>query len=124
MTVFKDDNIPEFKRDLKKLNIPSINSDLKLFEKAFSALKSNLTGLVQISKLEKKGVYTPIFKARKFRCKSLNKGSKSGIRLTFAYIKEEDMVIYIEIYNKNRKENHDEGRIIKYFKGQKKSDIS
>ena len=115
MTDFDRTSIKEFSKELKKLKVRHIEKDLAVFEKAFEQDKERLTGLVQIPELEKKGVTIPIYKATKFRCKSMNMGSRSGIRLIFAYSVEEDKVTYIETYKKNNKENNDENRILKYF---------
>ena len=40
----------------------------------------------------------------------------SGLRLVCAYFKEEDKIVFIEIYHKNDKENEDRDRIVNYFK--------
>jgi len=120
MTLFDRDSVPEFSKDLRKLKIPSIEQDLTNFEKAFEVDKTKLTGVVQIPGLQGKGVSSSIYKATKFRCKFLQSGSKSGVRVIFAYGKEEDKLIYIEIYKKNQQTNHDESRILKYFKSSDK----
>ena len=123
LTTFHHDIVSEFLKDKKSLKIQEIDSDFRLFEQAFSALKIRLPGLVQISGLEKKGIRIPIYKARKFRCKSMNVGSNSGVRVILAYFKEKDTVVYIETYKKNSQENHDENRILKYFKGKIEKDF-
>ncbi len=115
MTEFDSTSISEFAKDKKRLKADSIDDDLETFEKAFEVDGTKLPGIIRISRLGKKGVNTPIYKARKFRCKSMGGGARSGVRLVFAYIKEDDKVFYIEIYKKNRKSNHDEKRIVKYF---------
>ena len=117
MTLFDYDSVPEFRKDIKKLRIPSIENDLILFQTAFSTDKTDITGLVRIPNLEKKGVKTPIYKARTFRCKFLNKGSRSGIRVILTYDIEQDKVTYIEIYKKkDDTTNHDEDRILRHFR--------
>jgi len=114
------DSIPEFEKDLKKLKkkYRTLSDDLEIFKSALEVDPRNLTGVVQIPLGEK--IKTDIYKARKFRCKSLKgKGSKSGIRVIYAYIPEEDKedkIIFIEIYYKGKKSNHDIKRIEKYFK--------
>jgi len=95
MTKFDDTSIHEFLKDKKKLKIRNINKDLKRFEYAFEVDKINLTGIVRIPGLVKKGVKIPIYKARKFRCKSLSKGSQSGIRIIFAYYKSENKLVSV-----------------------------
>lgn len=93
MTKFDDTSIHEFLRDKKKLKIRDIDKDLKRFEDAFKVDKTNLTGVMRISRLVKKGVKIPIYKAKKFRCKSLSKGSYSGIRIIFTYFESEDKLV-------------------------------
>jgi hypothetical protein len=38
------------------------------------------------------------------------------LRLIYAYFKEEERIVFIEIYHKNDKENEDRVRILEYFK--------
>jgi len=87
-----------------------IEKQLKLYHK----LKIDNKGVVQISNL---GIdYPQIYKARKFACKSLKStGSRSGIRIIYAYYEKEDMIEFIEIYYKGDKENEDRERIKKYY---------
>ena len=112
--------VDEFKKDLKKLNKKhkSLNNDLKsnFCEVLDSVLPNHLPGTPRISGLGEK-VKVPIYKLKHFRCKSLRgKGSRSGIRVIYAYENDEDKVTLIEIYYKiNEKQNHDEKRILKYF---------
>ena len=87
-----------------------IEKQLKLSHK----LKIDNKGVVQISNL---GIdYPQIYKSRKFACKSLKgTGSRSGIRIIYAYYKKEDIIEFIEIYYKGDKENEDRKSIIKYY---------
>ncbi len=103
--------VDEFVKDLKKLKF-DIEEDLERFKKALSTEPTILNGSVKISNLGE-GIH-PVFKARKFRCKVLNKGSQSGIRVIYTYNPKIDEIILIEIYYKGKKENHDLERIRKY----------
>jgi len=87
-----------------------IEKQLKLFHK----LKIDNKGVFQISNL---GLdYPQIYKARKFACKSLKgTGSRSGIRIIYAYYEKDDIIEFIEIYYKGDKENEDRERIKKYY---------
>ncbi|MCF7792904.1 MAG: hypothetical protein K9N09_02975 [Candidatus Cloacimonetes bacterium] len=106
----------EFKRDLKKLKKPfrTLDSDLQNFIKVqiklFHELKLDNQGIVEISGL---GIeYPKIFKARKFACRSLKgTGSRSGIRIIYAYFLDQNKIEFIEIYYKGDKENEDQERI-------------
>jgi len=111
----------EFKKDLKKLKkrFKTLDEDLETFVrvqlKAYHKLNIDNGGVVRISEL---GIETPeIYKARKFACKSLKgKGANSGIRIIYAYYKEEDIIEFIEIYFKGDKEKEDRKRIINRYK--------
>jgi mRNA-degrading endonuclease RelE of RelBE toxin-antitoxin system len=115
------DYLPEFKKDLKKLSkrFRTIEEDLK----TFIATQLNLyhkqgidnKGVVVISGL---GITTQvIYKARKFACRSLKgRGADSGIRVVYAYLKDEDKLEFIEIYFKGDKENEDRDRILRNYK--------
>ena len=61
-----------------------------------------------------------IYKARKFTCKSLKgRGSYSGIRIIYAYFKDDDRIELVERYFKGDKENEDRQRILKYYSDEK-----
>ena len=113
--------LPEFEKDLKKLKkFKTLKDDLEIFiEKQlqlFHKLGIDNKGVVQISNLSIE--YPRIYKARKFACRSLKgKGSASGIRVIYAYFKDEDRVEFIEIYYKGDKENEDRERILRYYGG-------
>ena len=105
---------PEFKKDLHKLRrFRSIQEDFERFKKVLNAEgPKNLRGAIVISNLGK--VITPVYKAKKFRCKDLK--SSSEIRVVYTYNFSKDEVFFIEIYFKGNKENHDLERIRKYVK--------
>jgi mRNA-degrading endonuclease RelE of RelBE toxin-antitoxin system len=112
--------VDEFKKDLEKLNkkYKSLNNDLKsnFCEVLDLELPNHLPGTFRISGLGEE-VKVPIYKLKHFRCQSLKgKGSRSGIRVIYAYDNDKDKVTLIEIYYKiNEKRNHDKKRILKYF---------
>lgn len=116
MTVFEE--VSEFSKDVKKLRkkYRSIDDDLVIFKKALkSNLPNQLPGIVRVCNLGQ-DVKNPIYKVRYFRCKTLKgKGNKSGIRIVYAYEETEDRITFIEMYHKNKKENEDKHRILKYF---------
>ena len=122
MRLFKKiQKLPEFEKDFKKLKkrFRTFESDLNNFIntqlKIFHKLELDNKGIVEVQGL---GIeYPKIYKARKFACRSLKgKGSKSGIRIIYAYFDEEDKIEFIEIYYKGDKTNEDRERILKYFK--------
>ncbi|NGX33152.1 MAG: hypothetical protein K1060chlam4_01213, partial [Candidatus Anoxychlamydiales bacterium] len=57
-----------------------------------------------------------VYKAKKFACKALKgKGARSGIRVIYAYVPENDEIRLIEIYSKSDKENENRERIKELF---------
>lgn len=109
---------PSFEKDFKRLlkKYPSLEDDLMRFKKALETDGENLTGLVRIPLGSR--ISAPFFKARKFRCKSLNSGAMSGIRVILCWQRQstEVKVTFIEIYYKGQQENHDESKIIIFSK--------
>lgn len=116
------EEVPEFSKDKQKLRFGTLDEDLGVFKKALGpqrlkirgAASGEIPGAKRISGLGS-SVTVPIFKARHFRCKALRKGSRSGIRVIYAYEKGKDKYTLIEIYYKGDKENEDRARILKYF---------
>lgn len=111
----------EFQKDFKRLlkKFKSLEDDLELVKIAaidlFHIQKINNLSIFPIQ-----GFYTEkieVCKIKKFACKALKgRGSKSGIRVIYAFHYENCKVDFIEIYFKGEKENEDRERIRKYFK--------
>jgi mRNA-degrading endonuclease RelE of RelBE toxin-antitoxin system len=106
----------EFDKDLKKLSkrFRSLLDDLEVLKKFLaispaasppnSFLISNLNALHEI------------IKVKKFACKALKgRGANSGIRIVYAFHKDEHKFVFIEIYFKGDKEREDRSRILKYY---------
>ncbi len=113
---------PEFSRDFKKLfkKFPSLAEDL-------ATVKQYDIELFHCQKIDKRGIFKienatnsdnlQFFKIKKFACKALKgRGSKSGIRVIYAFHCESYKVDFIEIYFKGDKENEDRERIKEYLK--------
>lgn len=120
--IFNDiKRLAEFENDLKKLSkrYHSLEEDLEIFIskqlKLYHKLRIDNGGIFPISNL---GIeYPKIYKAKKFACKSLKgKGVASGIRVTYAYFEDKEIVELIEIYYKGDKENEDKSRILRCYK--------
>ena len=123
MMTLKFECVSEFIRDIKKLRLGTIAQDLEVLKKAISSEPNSLSGTVRVSGLGN-DVKIPIYKVRKFRCREIrNKGARSGIRVIYAYIIELDKIIFLEIYKKGKKTNHNIKRIIDYFKGKEASEF-
>lgn len=102
----------ELEKDLSKLGRIGLEDDLEVFKQAVSVEPTRLPGIVRLQGIGEE--FHPVYKARKFRCKALNRGSNSGIRVVYTYNPVADEVIIIEIYYKEDKENNDMSRARKY----------
>lgn len=106
----------EFKKEFVKLTKKwsSLPDDFAFFIKA---LKTDPKQHIRISDLgDTQGCV--FYKVKKFRCASIARASsKSWIRIIYRYSESAAMVeiMFIEVYHKNEKANHDEERIKKYL---------
>jgi len=113
--------LAEFVKDLKKLSrkYRTLEDDLETFINTQLNLLhkqgQDNRGCIRIANL---GItYPHIYKAVKFACKSLKgTGSRSGIRVIYAYYEKEDVIEFIEIYFKGDKANEDRQRILQIYK--------
>jgi hypothetical protein len=115
------DETPEFQRDFRKL-LKRFNS----LEGDFELAKSAAVELYHIQKINNSSIFPisgfcteeiQVCKIKKFACKSLKgKGSKSGIRIIYAYHYKTIKVNFIEIYYKGDQKNEDRERIKEYLK--------
>jgi len=113
----KIEKLAEFEKDLKVLRkkYRTLGDDITIFEKVITIRPSatppfsyDINGL---------GVETCVIKVRKIASKSFKgRGAMSGFRLIYAYFKQEERVVFIEIYHKNNKSNEDRGRIKEHFR--------
>jgi len=116
----QSDCTKEFKRDFKKIKkkFRTLDSDFKNFKETqlrlFHEIGIDNKGIVKISGL---GIEDPsIYKVRKFACRALKgTGSKSGIRIIYAYFPNQNKIEFIEIYYKGDKENEDRKRIERFL---------
>jgi mRNA-degrading endonuclease RelE of RelBE toxin-antitoxin system len=111
------EQIDLFSKDLQRLKkkYRTLSADLDVFLKA---LKVNLPGGLPDTHripLGERNKDDPVFKVKSFRCRSLGGGSRSGIRLVYAYDERRDIVTLLEMYHKNEKEDHDEDRIFAFM---------
>ncbi|MFH1220473.1 MAG: hypothetical protein V1694_08465 [Candidatus Eisenbacteria bacterium] len=111
---------PEFLRDIRRLTkkFRTIEEDLRIFIETqlvyFHKLKLDNRGVFRIPDLE--AASPPIYKAKKFACRSLRgTGSRSGIRVIYAYFEVADRIELIEIYYKDDQDNADRDRISRFF---------
>ena len=110
----------EFNKILTKHKCPTLKSDFKLLYDILIQHLQESNKLaphicMHISGLENY-VSIPAFIIKKFRCEGINKGVKSGFRITFLFDKEEGRFIFVEMFNKNKKATPDKNRINNPFK--------
>ena len=120
MTAIKLEAVPEFNKELKTLykKYKHLETDFKKFQRVLEKTPINfMPGNHRISDLGVT-VKTPVYKLKNFRSLDFkSKGSRSGFRIIYAHIieEEDDKIIFIEIYHKNNQSNHDKARILRYF---------
>lgn len=110
------DELPEFKSDLKSLlkKYRTLNEDLEVVKKVLAILPDERPPFS--FRLDNLGIQTCIIKVKKIACKALKgRGVNSGLRLIYAYFKEEQRIIFIELYHKNDKDKEDKRRILENF---------
>lgn len=112
----KYDQLAEFGKDLKYLSkrFRSLEDDLEVLKKVLSIQPSASPPASFL--MNNFNANQEIIKIKKFACKALkNKGANSGIRIIYAFHKEEQKIVFIEMYYKGDKENEDRERISKYY---------
>ena len=122
MNEYKSDYHPKFCKEFKKFinrnKCPTLESDFKLFKKNLkddiSRNKLLPSKYHKISGLDSR-VNQPAFIFKDFRCEGINKGKKSGFRITFLIINRE-YFYFTEIYHKNQKDVEDKERINALFR--------
>ncbi len=107
----------DFKRLLKKYK--TLDEDLEI-------VKRNAIELYHLKRIENQSIFLlqgfctdmiQIYKIKKFACKALKgRGSKSGIRVIYAFYCQSYKVEFIEIYFKGEQKNEDRERIKEYLK--------
>lgn len=109
--------LSEFSKDLKDLlnRYRTLNDDLVVVKKVLEVFPEERPPFS--FRIEGLGLTTCIIKLKKIACKSLKgRGVNSGLRLIYAYFKEEQKIVFIELFHKNDKENEDRKRITDNFK--------
>ncbi|MBC8884014.1 hypothetical protein H9X57_13855 [Flavobacterium piscinae] len=111
------EEITPFKKDFKTLlkKYKTLVDDIELVKKVLEVLPEDRPPFSY--RIDNLGIESCVIKVKKIACKSLKgKGVNSGLRLVYAYFKEEECIVFVEIYHKNEKENEDRDRILEYFK--------
>ncbi len=110
------DQLPEYDKDLKKLlkKYRTLNDDLKVVKQVLEIFPDERAPFS--FRIDNLGISTCKIKIKKIACKSLKgRGRNSGLRLVYVYFRDEQKVVFIELYHKNVKENEDRQRNLKHF---------
>lgn len=113
--------IDSFQKDLKRLR-----KKFRTLEDDLEIAKRNAIELYHLKRIYNRSVFPipnfcteeiQVYKIKKFACKALKgRGSKSGIRIIYAFHSQSYRVEFLEIYFKGEKENEDRDRINNYLK--------
>ncbi len=124
--------IQAFKKDLKKLQkkFRTLGQDLKILEKyaitLFHLYKQIENRYISSNTIvEIKGIGNTenikIYKVRKIASRSIkSKGSRTGLRLIYAYLPEQGTIYYLQIYLKADRNIEDRKRIKEFVRGRGK----
>jgi len=120
-TKIKYNAIDLFQKDLKRLL-----KKYRTLEEDLETAKRDAIELYHLKRIDNQSVFPiqgfcteeiQICKIKKFACKALKgRGSKSGIRIIYAFHYQSCKVDFIELYFKGDKENEDYERIKEYLK--------
>ena len=111
------EELTEFKKDLKNLvkKYRTLHEDLDVVKQVLEVTPQERPPFS--FRIDNLGIESCVIKVKKVACKALKgRGVNSGFRLIYAHFKEEQKIIFIEIYHKNDKENEDKHRILANFK--------
>jgi mRNA-degrading endonuclease RelE of RelBE toxin-antitoxin system len=123
-TLIRYRTTPNFDKNLKKLSkkFRSLPEDL-------TVAKKNVIELFHIHQINNHATFPiaglctaniDVCKIKKFACKSLKgRGSRSGIRIIYAYHQDISEVIFLEMYFKANRMTEDRVLIRKYLESQK-----
>ncbi|MDD4875414.1 MAG: hypothetical protein PHI77_03435 [Candidatus Pacebacteria bacterium] len=115
------DETEEFKRGFKKLlkKFSSLAEDLEVNKQyrieLFHCKQINSGSIFEIQNAGNADKLK-FFKVKKFQCKSLKgRGAKSGIRVIYAYLPDDQKIVFLEIYFKADQENEKKERITEFI---------
>ena len=117
MSRIQFDELPEFKKDLKQLlkKFRTLNEDIEVVRQDLNDEPGESPPFS--FRIDNLGLETCVIKVKKIACKALKgRGVNSGLRLIYAYFEKEEIIVFIELYHKNDKENEDRQRILNNFK--------
>jgi len=109
--------LPEFEKDMKHLlkKYRSLNEDLEVVRMILSKMPDERPPFS--FRIDNLGITTCVIKVKKIACKSLKgKGVNSGFRLIYAWFKEEQRIVFAELYHKSEKQSEDRQRLLENFR--------
>jgi mRNA-degrading endonuclease RelE of RelBE toxin-antitoxin system len=110
------EQLPEYEKELKTLlrKYRTLVEDLEIVKKVLTVIPDERPPFS--FRIDGLGISTCVIKVKKIACRSLKgRGVNSGFRLIYALFKEENRIVFIELYHKNEKENEDRQRIKRNF---------
>jgi hypothetical protein len=110
------EELAEFKKDVKTLLklYRTLHDDLSVVKQVLAAVPDARPPFS--FRIDNLALETCVIKVKKIACKSLKgRGVNSGLRLIYAYFKDPEKIVFVELYHKNDKENEDRERILKNF---------
>lgn len=112
----KFEELPEYKKDLKALlkRYRTLTDDMMVVKQVLEVFPEERPPFS--FRIDNLGIETCVIKVKKIACKALKgRGVNSGMRLVYAWFREERRMLFIELYHKNDKENEDRQRILDNF---------
>ena len=105
---YKIKTYPKFDKEFNKLikKCPSLEEDFKRLKNVL--LLDLSTGDYYLPddryhQIQRLDVKFPVFKIKKFRCKTIPKGNRSGFRFIFVLSRKHNIIYFTECYHKNKK---------------------
>jgi len=112
----KFSTLAEYDKDLKRLlkKYRTLESDIEVVKDVLK-VRPDAQHLFSF-RIDGLGISSCVIKVKKIASDCFKgRGNNSGLRLVYAYFKEENRIVLIELYHKNEKENEDRERILANF---------
>ncbi len=110
------------------VSIPEFDNDFKKLLKKYRTLKTDIEDIKKVLnvrpdaqppfsfRIDELGIKSCVIKIKKIASDSFKgRGNNSGFRLIYAYFKEIQKIVFVELYHKNEKENENRERILNNF---------
>ncbi|HPT32297.1 MAG TPA: hypothetical protein PLW67_10675 [Prolixibacteraceae bacterium] len=111
------EELPEYKKELKALlkRYRTLTEDMMVVKQVLEVFPDERPPFS--FRIDNLGIETCVIKVKKIACKALKgRGVNSGLRLVYAWFREERRMVFVELYHKNDKENEDRQRILDNFR--------